>query len=1017
MKTNRLRVLSDAEIEPEFAPGVDAPWDPVSRRAFLKYAGASLALAGQAACNGKPAESALPYSRQPPEITPGVPLFYATSMVMSGLATGLLVEAHEGRPTKVEGNPDHPASLGSTGVFEQALILGLYDPDRASTLRERTTPRTWRRFAERFAPHEIEEERASGRTPPPQVATLGRGLHFLLEPTSSPFLLDMIDRVRARYPEAEFHFYDPLASPGAEAASRAVFGHHFVPLHRFDQADVVLALDSNFLAEGPSHVADARRFMSRRRLRDPSESMNRLYAVESNYSPTGTVADHRLPVRSRDVLTIASDLARIILKNRPSERAVERSNRIAHVLPSSGLALDFVNALARDLIANAGRSAIVVGPRQSEAVHAIALLLNAVLENVGRTVAYVPSPLPDAGAFAADLARLATAIDEKRVERLVILGGNPVYTAPADISLRERIAQVPESVYLGPYENETSSVVKWFVPLAHALESWGDARAFDGTVSFVQPLIEPLHNGRTIAEVLSLFLGEPELGARALFRRYWRNQKATDDALAEYTRSGVIEGSAYSTHRLAMDLDAAAAILASIEPRTPDGRRSPGLDEEHDLEIGFFADPRVRDGAFTNNPWLLELPDPLTKLTWDNAALLSPRTAQTLSIETNDRILLRHRGRAVEARAFVLPGHADRAVSVTLGWGRSSEERAARGAGFNAYLVRTSTDPWFAAGLAIEKLPVPMNQSSWRDREALASLTTTQRHWTLEGRPLVLEAPLSHFRENASIFQHANERKPSLRADWPVGRQQWGMTIDLSACTGCNACMVACQAENNVPVVGKINVQKRREMHWIRIDRYLAGSLDNPRYLMQPMLCQHCEHAPCEYVCPVNATVHSFDGLNEMVYNRCVGTRFCSNNCPYKVRRFNWFNFNSEKTFLEMMATNPDVTVRDRGVMEKCTYCVQRIRAADIRARIENRPIRDGEVVPACAQACPTRAIVFGNILDPGAEVTKLRANHRAYGVLSEIGTEPRTRYLARISNPNPAIAAGPFELAGEKMP
>jgi molybdopterin-containing oxidoreductase family iron-sulfur binding subunit len=1006
----RLVVLDD-EQAPVGEPGPDG--EPgISRRRFLSQLGVSMTLAG-IGCRGKPAEKILPYSRQPPEVTPGVPVVYATSMTLSGLATGLLVATREGRPIKIEGNPDHPASLGASGVFEQAAVLELYDPNRADTLREGDTPRSLRSFAEAFGAN-------GGRR-----GDHGAGLFFLLEPTSSPLVEHLIGRLRARYPEARVHFHDPLADLNRLAGLRTAFGRALVPQYHLDQAEVVLSLDSDFLAEGPFHLRWARQFAAARR-RGTGERMTRFYAVESSPSSTGTAADHRIAIQCRQVVAIAAAIAAEVLGARPIPGL---PGPFAELIGRwrNGPHGELASQVAKDLLRRPGVATVIVGGRQPAAVHALGALINAAL---GAPLHYTSPAVFEAGEPSHDLASLVQALSAGQVDRLVIIGGNPMYTAPADVELGRAIARARTSAYLGLFENETAQRCRWFVPLAHFLESWGDARAYDGTLSLVQPLIEPLHGGRTVAEILALFATEAEASPRALLEGFWRGQ--APGAAPEFPRSladqlgfrgtgqsrvappetpldwrteerfdqtfsralerGLLAGTAFPAQEVAHDWPALSRLLGDAALLPADTRTRP-------YEIAFYPDPSVRDGSFTDNPWLLELPQPITKLSWGNAVLINPSTAKELAIEHGAQVALRYRGRTLEGPAFVLPGQAVGSFALSFGFGREGLERNALGVGVNAYRLRTTAAPYFDRGLEVVRSGPP---STGPDR-----IVTTQSTWSQEGRELAEAATLTDLAKDPLRWVKKNEPRPSIRAAWPEESPQWGMAIDLGLCFGCNACVVACQAENNVPVVGKVDVEKKREMYWLRVDQYMSGDPDNPSVISQPMLCQHCEHAPCEYVCPVNATVHSPDGLNEMVYNRCVGTRFCSNNCPYKVRRFNWFNWHDNKTEIEKMPMNPDVTVRERGVMEKCTYCVQRIRSAEIRARIAGRPIAEGEVRTACQAACPAEAIVFGNIADPDAAVSRLRRDPRAYGVLAELGTSPRTLYLARITNPNPAFVAG----------
>jgi molybdopterin-containing oxidoreductase family iron-sulfur binding subunit len=974
-----------ASVAPEFPAGVDLPPSESSRRGFLRLLGASIALAGLAGCTRAPREKIIPYASQPPEVTPGVPMHYATAIVADGYATGLLVESHEGRPTKVEGNPAHPSSNGSSGALEQASVLSLYDPSRARGAHHNGAPQSFTDFVAALGP--AGPLRAG-------LGKAGEGLHVLMEPTSSPTTIGQLERLGALYPRAKVHFYTPLARDAAWHGAATVFGRPLETHIDLSKCDVVVALDADLLAEGPTALRSARDFARRRRVRARTDTMNRLYVVEGALTVTGGMADHRLRVRRSDVAQLAGMLLAELARATPNV-AAELAPR-AGTLRGPGERAAWLVAVAKDLRAHAGRSVVVVGDGQPAAVHAIAHAMNAMLGNLGSTVTFTEPVIYQAGTASHGLGALVAALDSRAVETLLILGGNPAYTAPVDVELGRRIRLAKESVYLGLYENETAHHATWFLPQAHFLESWADARAYDGTASVVQPLIEPLFAGRTLDEVLVVVTAGAEPTriahptAHELVRDHWSAHARGDfEAFWESAlHAGVIEGSTRPPVAVETTWSAVARALAAVAPAAPG------------LEISFPSDPRVREGSLTNNAWLLELPDPITKLTWENALLISPRTAMEHGLATEDLVEVKLAGRIVVVPVLVAPGHADDTVSLSLGYGRGGAEALAKDLGVNANALRSAGAPRFALGVSIERRP---------GKHRLAS---TQEHWSMEGRDLVRSAPLDTYQKEPSFAKRPNAPTASLYKLPLVGKQQWAMSIDLNACTGCSACVIACQAENNSPVVGKEGVLMHREMHWMRIDRYFEGPVDDPSMSVQPMLCQHCEKAPCEYVCPVNATVHSPDGLNEQVYNRCVGTRFCSNNCAWKVRRFNWFNYHElavrqagpDARALHTMVMNPDVTVRARGVMEKCTYCVQRIREKEIRSRISGVPIADGDVVTACAQACPSQAIVFGSLTIPGSDVKKLRQDDRDYAVLGELGTEPRTRYLARLRNPNPEM-------------
>jgi molybdopterin-containing oxidoreductase family iron-sulfur binding subunit len=960
-----LEELADTEsfrqwLRQEFPPGASGEPDDPSRRRFLQLMAASFALAGISACTRQPREAIVPYVQQPEQILPGKPLYYATATLLGGFATGVLVETHEGRPTKVEGNPEHPASLGASDAFMQASVLELYDPDRSQVVLEKGAIRPWSSFVA-----------AVGTALRAQAAKQGAGLRILTERVTSPTLAAQIHRVLEKYPQAKWYAYEPAAPDAARLGARLAFGEEVAVRWEVSRADAILSLDADFLAEGPGHLRYAREFASRRRPRGEDPGMNRLYVVEGSPSITGAAADHRLRVRSSEVEDIARRLA-----SRLGLSVPERS-RLGEAVER------WIEAVAKDLERRPGRSLVLAGDRQPPIVHAIAHAINERLGNVGATVIYTEPIEVSPGPAATAIAELAEEMEKGAAELLLILGGNPVYDAPADLEFGRRLEKVRLSVRLGLYEDETSALCHWHLPLAHPFETWGDARAYDGTATILQPLIAPLYDGRSPLEVLSIVLGEPERTAHDIVRDTWKRERPEGDFEAFWRRAlhdGLVRGSAAAPRTVRLRDDWASA------PGSPPGEG---------LEIVFRTDPTVYDGRFGNNGWLQELPKPLTKLTWDNAAELSPATALRLGVRTEDVVEIVLGSRRIEAPVWVEPGHADDSVTLALGYGRTRAGRVGSGAGFDAYRLRTVETPWIALGAVV------------RPTGRRLRLATTQEHHSMEGRHLVRSASLDRYREHPDFAQHLEHAPPpdlTLFEPWPYPGHAWGMAIDLGACIGCGACVVACQAENNIAVVGKDQVARGREMHWIRIDRYYEGDPQDPETVHQPVLCMHCENAPCEVVCPVGATVHSDEGLNDMVYNRCVGTRYCANNCPYKVRRFNWYLYSDWRTPSLKLVRNPDVTVRSRGVMEKCTYCVQRIQRARIDARREGRPIRDGEILTACQQACPTEAIVFGDTNDPESRVAKRKADPRNYALLGELNTRPRTTYLARIRNPNPDL-------------
>jgi len=970
-------------------PRYASEWaDAVSRRGFLKLMAASLALAGLSGCTGKPKETIMPYARAPEELVPGKPLFFATAMTLAGSAIGLLVESHEGRPTKIEGNPDHPASLGATDVFSQASLLTLYDPDRSQVLTYLGDIRPW---AALLAEIRVLLER--------QRLRRGAGLRLLTETVISPTLAHQIRSLLSGFPEARWHQYEPVSRDPVREGSRQAFGRYVNTVYQVEKADVIIALDADLLSSGPGCLRYARQFARRRRPQPDPATMSRLYAVECTPSNTGAMADHRLPLRASEIETFTRTLA----------LAVRGVTEAGGGLPYAA----WLGALARDLLRHGGRSVAIPGDYQSPGVHLWAHVVNYALGNLGSTVIYTDPVEAEPVDQTASLRELVADMDAGRAEWLIILGGNPVYNTPADLAFGERLLKVPMRMHLSLYQDETSALCQWHIPEAHYLEAWSDTRALDGTASIVQPLIAPLYNGKSAHEFLTAFTSQPERSGYDIVREHWKTQRPGADFERLWRKSlndGVIAGTALPPISVTLkpEWSSALPIASAVSAKAGAQEKAAGDPAPEGVEIVFRPDPAVFDGRFTNNGWLQELPKPITRLTWDNAAMVSPATAQRLGLTYRidstggehgqvhaDVVELSYRGRSLRVPVWIDPGQADGCVTLHLGYGRTRAGHVGTGTGFNAYQLRTSASPWFGSGLTLRKTG---------DRFPLACV---QFHHNMEGRALVRAATLEEFRRNPAFAHELGEEPPSSLSLYPGYKYEgyaWGMAIDLNACVGCNACVVACQAENNIPIVGKTEVMRGREMHWLRIDTYYRGSADNPETYFQPVPCMHCENAPCELVCPVGATVHSAEGLNDMVYNRCVGTRYCSNNCPYKVRRFNFLQYSDWETPSLKLMRNPNVTVRSRGVMEKCTYCVQRINAARIQAEKEIRLVRDGEIQTACQQACPAEAIIFGNLNDPQSRVARLKAEPRNYALLGELNTRPRTTYLAAVRNPNPEI-------------
>ena len=941
----------------EACDGEDAPLDEVSRRRFLQLAAASFALAGVTGCTRQPPEKILPYVVPPDNVTPGRPKYYASAIPFAGRAQGVIVESHLGRPTKIEGNPAHPASLGATSVHSQAAVLDLYDPDRAKVIMHGGEQRSWEDF--RFALTEVLG---------PIQSRSGEGLHILTDTVTSPVLFAQLSSVLNSLPQAKWYQYDAAGQHSARAGAQIAFGRPVNTIHRFDQADVIVSLDADFLACDEPSTRYAHDFAARR-VRGNRTDMNRLYVIESTLTATGGKADHRLPMRYAQVEQFALGLAaRIGVQGVPAGDA--------------GANATAVDLVARDLSAHRGAGIVIAGGHQSPAVHALAHAMNIALGNAGKTVLYTGPLEAQPENEIASLQELAHALDSGAVELLMILGKNPAYDAPDDLGFPSILSRARTAVHLALHSDETAEWCAWQVPESHALESWGDARAFDGTVSIIQPLIEPLYDSRSQIEFLDVLVNPPGRSGYDIVRGYWQGQSGARDFEPWWRKSvcdGVVDGSALPGITPKLSAGWAAGLRAS--------------EQQNGLEIVFRPDVYMYDGRFANNTWLQELPRPMNKLTWDNAVFLSPVTAAKLDVKTLQNVELALGERRVEGAVWILPGQPDDSVTVHLGWGRTRVGRAGNGAGFNAYRLRTSHALWSAGGLQLKKMP------------GTTPLASTQPIQSMEGRTLMISDTVARYRGDPDFVKAETHDPPdgfSLYPKWKYTGHAWGMSIDLTRCVNCNACVIACQAENNIPVVGKDQVLNHRAMHWLRIDTYFEGDLANPRAMYQPVPCMQCEDAPCELVCPVQATNHSVDGLNDMVYNRCIGTRYCSNNCPYKVRRFNFQLYQDWVTESIKLQRNPDVSVRSRGVMEKCTYCVQRIREAEIDAQVGDTGLPDGTIKTACQQACPAEAIVFGDINQAGSRVVQLKSEKLNYALLGELNTRPRTTYLAELRNPNP---------------
>jgi MoCo/4Fe-4S cofactor protein with predicted Tat translocation signal len=992
----------DRRMEQEF-PALASEWvDPVSRRGFMKLMGASLAMAGLAGCTKQPDEPIYPYVKAPEDLILGRPNYFATAFPFNTGAVPLLVKSDAYRPIKVDGNPEHPMSMGGSDPLSQGSLLGLYDPDRSQHVLYRLETSSFTNFQAALV-HDLSNMPG------------GQGLYILSSTITSPTLAAQWKDAQKRLPQAKLIQYDPVNRDSARRASKAAFGDFYDAQYLLDKADVILSLDADFLSgiTHPGFVKLSREYASRRKLMDPSVEMNRLYAVESMPTTTGFKAEHRLKLKASKVAACAQAIAAAVGAGSVGNSGNWTAEQQA-----------FIAALAADLKANAGKCVVIPGEQQSPDVHLAAIAMNQALGNVGKTVVYTETVQPLPSIQLDDLKSLVADMNAGRVQWLMILDANPVYSAPVDLRFAEALEKVPKSVHLGSHVDETAQIATWHINSAHYLESWSDARAYDGTLSVIQPMIDPLYGGKSAHDVMQTLLDDPTRSRFDVLQDNWRQQLAGkgdfESAWRKVLHDGFLAGTAFPAKSLSAG---GAKTLDNSAPAS-----------DNTIEVVFRADPSIYDGRYSNNGWLQELPKPVVNNCWDNAVIMSGPTKIKLGLEENDVLEITLNGRKVLGPVLSVPGHPDDAFTLHLGYGRQHAGRVGTGMGFNAYSLRTSDAPLFAQGVTFKKTGdvwgIAVTKSHYSDDRGASALAGSaqsgdMRSHSLEGdeaitRGIVRSATLEEFRREPDfahekgVFPEDPSPDTSLFPNFPYTKNAWGLVIDQNSCVGCNACVISCYAENNIPVVGKHQVKTGRDMQWIRIDTYFEGDLLSPRAHFQPMLCQHCENAPCEQVCPVAATVHTPEGLNMMVYNRCVGTRYCSNNCPYKVRRFNFLLFSDYETESLKLMRNPDVTVRSRGVMEKCTYCVQRIMAAKIEADKENREIRDGEIVTACQQACPADAIVFGNINDKNSRVFKIKNQKRNYGVLADLNTRPRTTYIAEVFNPNEALAGAPVEHAPE---
>ncbi len=1024
----------DAALAREFGTDVGDKSSGVNRRHFVQIMGASLALAGASGCRWDK-DNIHSFTRSPQSHTPGKPKYFASAYETDGVAQPVMVTSYDYRPIKVDGNPKHPMSLGASDITTQGTILELYDPDRSKRVLADGKESSWDAF-KAFAKQAFKGN--------------GAGIAFLTGSTSSPSFLAAAAELKQKLPQATWVTFDGISRDNVRQGALAAFGKPVRTMLELANARVILSLDDDFLGAHPAHVKYSRDWAAARRP-EQGHDMSRMYVVESRLSNTGGCADHRLPLRSRDVKGFALAVEQAL---RQSGVSLEGTSPQA-----AGLDADvtkFAQTVARDLAAHKGACVVTAGAGQPAEVHAIAHRMNVALGNAGKTVSYLDhSDVSQEPNQMMSLARLIDSMGKGQVETLVILGGNPVYNAPGALQFAQAYAKVKNRVHLSDAIDETSKTATWHLNAAHWLETWGDSRAYDGTVIVQQPMIRPLYDGKSAIEVMSMISaateenGVAENGYTLVRRAFGKltglaaDDKTLTTALSDdYDSQGAIpEGSSAAADAklpvLFGSFDRAwrQSLFDGVVNGTSFSKISPSIQQfsisavdapaartqaaNGELELTFYVDSRMGDGRHSNNAWLQETPDFMTKLTWDNALLVGPATAKALSLEDEGMVKLSVNGRELTVPVLVQPGQAMGSLALAMGYGRTAAGRVGGWmereldhtvAGFDANVLRGTETVAFVAGVKVAATGETFKLATTVDHFLIDQGGIAERE--RRGGEIIRMGTVEEYTHEPDFAKHMVHHPPleSLFNEWEYGQRRWGMAIDLTSCTGCSACVVACTAENNVPVVGKEQVLRNREMHWIRIDRYFRGDPENPQLGAQPMLCQQCENAPCEQVCPVGATIHSSEGLNDMVYNRCIGTRYCSNNCPYKVRRFNYFNFHEDlkdgRNEVKKMMNNPEVTVRFRGVMEKCTYCVQRIQNTKIVAKNEKRPIKDGEIVPACAQACATDAIVFGDLSDPSSRVSKLKKLPRNYDVLAELNIKPRTSYLAKITNPNGGLVS-----------
>jgi len=968
------------------SPPQEGPF-AMDRRRFFALLGASAAL-GTTACSASADRGEiLPYVDQPEGSPAGSPRYYASTLLGYPGAPPVLVTTREGRPIKLEGNPQHPASQGGLDAWGQSATLSLYDPDRLKTPMHRDAEVNWEN-----ADAEISAALARAIREDKQIL-------LFTPPLSSSTARQLIDQFIRAYPTVSHLPISTFHAQEAIAGQLEALGTEDRFSVAWDRADVVVCLEADFL--GPVGTPGDQRQFAQRRLPE-SGPMNRLWCVEGSMSATGAYADHRLPLRPGFQGKLLLYLLREVDKHR--EGALSGSGILATLdIPFEELGIDthILQALVEDLCSHPGRSAVLVGDHLPAPVHALAWALNASLGNLGTSLTPTGTPRPRAS-LAAELLAAIEAMRAGEVAVAIDLGANPALVLPPDLGISDALAQIPTVVSSCLIPDETTALAHWALPATHDLESWGDTDLHPGTLSLQQPALAPLFQARQSEESLLRWLPQsPDRPAtyRAFLEDRWRQQIHAQLPVASSfsafwmaaLHDGFIPlpGPAASVPSLRLEGVRRAVAAAMTAP-------APAID------LILSPSYHLYDGRFANSGWLQEMPHPITSHLWGNGAFLGLAMAEKLGVEDGDLIKVAVEDRTATLPVILAPGTADNLVQIDLGYGRTHAGSVGSGIGVDASMLRTSyggISPWMYAGASLERAA------------GKGSLIRTQEHRNIEGRNLVVEETEEEYRKRPDFAAAVAGRDASPSpGDWEYSTgQKWGMVIDLNACTGCNGCLVSCDAENNIPVVGPEQTSRGREMHWIRADRYYRGDphrAEEVQLIHQPILCQHCDNAPCENVCPVAATTHSTDGLNEMTYNRCVGTRYCANNCPYKVRRFNYLANHQHLASPRELAFNPEVTVRSRGVMEKCTFCVQRLRDAQRTAKREGRPLRDGQVQTACQQACPTKAISFGDLNDPDSRVARMAASQRGYHLLAELGVRPAITYLARIRNPHPDLKA-----------